>query len=96
MRVSWSMRRAATSASLSDELGRRAYSSTASASGSDGLLDASAPCSKEMGEAGLTRGELGDGSRGSCDACMDSCLEVKMRQGPSMREGDGKCSAGCA
>ena len=87
---------AVTSVSLSDELCKRAYSSTASASGSATLLCSMVHSSKGAGDAGLAGGEAGDMSCCSTDACRDSCLEVKMCQGPSSSADAGRCSAGCA
>ena len=95
--MSWSTRSAVDSILLSNELCRRAYSSTASASGSETL-----PCPLARSSGGtsgpvLAGEETGELSGCSCDACIDSCLDVKMCQGPSKkRRGGGRCSAGCA
>ena len=73
-----------------------AYSSTASASGSEAVLRLLEEGSMVMGEAGLDGAKCGSwgSSRCSWSACRDSCLDVKMLQGPDTRADAGKCSAG--
>ena len=72
---------------------KRAYSSTASASGSGALPSSMTVSSRGAAGPMLAGEETGELSGCSC-ACSASCLEVKMRQGPSRREPAGRCSAG--
>ena len=73
-----------------------AYSSTATASGSETVLRLLVEGSMVIGEAGLAGAgtESGEFSCCSSSAWRDSCLEVKMLQGPATSSVAGKCSAG--
>ena len=72
---------------------KRAYSSTASASGSGAVSSTMMALSWGRAVSMLTGEETGELSGGSC-ARRDSCLEVKICQGPSRRDLAGRCSAG--